>query len=161
MRIFWALLSIVLATVAQTALSRVSPAAALYFDPYVLVMVYAGLTRGETHGMLTGAAAGWVQDVHFGGRVVGISGLTKLIVGFLVGLAATRFLLVGVGPQILVLVTATLADSLIAHSLSSVFGISPAELSTWGLAARGVVNALSGVLLFALVDRRFRRDGHA
>ena len=55
------------------------------FDPFLLVVVYCGLTGGEVHGMLAGAAAGWVQDVHFGGRILGLSGLSKLLVGFGVG----------------------------------------------------------------------------
>ena len=158
MRIFGTLLAIALATLLQTGLSLIWPAEARVFDPFLLVMVYCGLTRGETHGMLAGAAAGWVQDVVFGGRIVGISGLTKVIVGFVVGVAATRFLLVGIGPQILVVFSATVADAVITHSLASVFSIPTDELSAWGLALRGAVNAGVGVLLFAFVDRRVRRD---
>jgi rod shape-determining protein MreD len=158
-RVFWTLLAIALATVLQTALSHVWPGQRLLFDPFLLVMVYCGLTRGETHGMLAGAAAGWVQDVIFGSRVVGISGLTKVIVGFVVGLAATRFLLVGIGAQVLVLFAATIADALITHSLASAFSIPSQELSVWGLASRGAVNAVSGVLLFAFIDRRLRGEG--
>jgi rod shape-determining protein MreD len=159
MRAFWTLLAIAVATVLQTALSKVWSGQRLYFDPFLLVMVYCGLTRGETHGMLAGAAAGWVQDVIFGGRVVGISGLTKLIVGFVVGLAATRFLLVGAVAQVLVLFAATVADALITHSLASVFSIPLGELSVWGLASRGAVNAFVGALLFSFVDRRLRGEG--
>jgi rod shape-determining protein MreD len=158
MRVFWTLLAIALATVLQTGLSRVWPGQALLFDPFLLVMVYCGLTRGETHGMLAGAAAGWVQDVIFGGRIVGISGLTKVIVGFVVGLAATRFLLVGVGAQVLVLFAATIADAVITHSLASVFSIPSHELSAWGLASRGAVNAFLGVVLFSFIDTRLRGE---
>ena len=158
MRVFWTLVAIAIATVLQTALGLVWPGVARVFDPYLLVMVYCGLTRGETHGMLAGAAAGWVQDVHFGGRIVGISGLTKVIVGFVVGVAATRFLLSGIGSQVLVVFTATVADAIIMHSLASVFSIPTDELSTWGLALRGAVNAGVGVVLFTFVDRRLRSD---
>lgn len=158
MRAFWTLVAIAFATLVETALGHLWPRQDLLFDPYLLVMVYCGLTRGETHGMLAGAAAGWVQDVHFGGRVVGISGLTKLLVGFVVGLAATRFLLVGAGPQILVLFAATVADAVVTHSLASVFSIPTHELSVGGLAARGATNAVIGVLVFAVVDRRFRGE---
>jgi rod shape-determining protein MreD len=158
-KVFWTLLVIAFATLVQSGLSLIWPGQARVFDPFLLVMVYCGLMQGETHGMLGGAAAGWAQDVFFGGRIAGISGLTKLIVGFLVGLAATRFLLVGPGPQVLVLFAATIADALITHSLASVFSIPTDELSAWGLALRGAVNAAVGVILFGFVDRRFRGDG--
>lgn len=158
MRVFWTLVAIALATAVQTGLSLVWPGEARVFDPYLLVMVYCGLTRGESHGMLAGAAAGWAQDVVHAGRIAGISGLTKVIVGFVVGLAATRFLLVGVGSQILVVFAATVADALITHSLASVFSIPTDELSVLGLAIRGAVNAGVGVVLFAFVDRRLRSD---
>jgi rod shape-determining protein MreD len=160
-RVFWTFLTIALAAAVQTALSHAWPGQAVVFDPFLLVMVYCGLTRGETHGMLAGAASGWVQDVIFGGRGVGISGLTKLLVGFVVGLAATRFLLVGVGAQVLVLFAATIADAVITRSLNSVFSIPSHELSAAGLATRGAVNAFVGVLLFSFIDSRLRREGRA
>jgi hypothetical protein len=47
--------------------------------------------------MLTGMVAGWVQDVQFSGSVMGISALTKLLVGFTVGWASARFFLAGLG----------------------------------------------------------------
>jgi rod shape-determining protein MreD len=158
-RAFWTLLAIVLATLTQTVLSRLWPAESRVFDPYLLVMVYCGLTRGETHGMLAGAAAGWAEDAHFGGRIAGISGLTKLILGFVVGLAATRFLLVGLGAQILVLFSATVADAVITHWLASVFGIPTDELSAGALALRGTVNAVVGAAIFTFLERRRNARG--
>jgi len=160
-RAFWTLLAIGTAAVLQSGLSIVLPRAPHSFDPFLLVVVYCGLTYGETHGMLAGAVAGWVQDVLFGGQVAGLSALTKLVLGFGVGLAGTRFLLVGPGPQILVLFAATIIDAVITHWLASVFGIRTHELSAPGLAFRGVVNALAGVVLFALLDRNLSRDGRS
>jgi rod shape-determining protein MreD len=159
MKVFWTLLAIGAASLAQSALSLIWPAEARVFDPFLLVMVYCGLTYGETQGMLAGAAAGWIQDIYFGGRVAGLSALTKIIVGFVVGLAATRFLLVGPAAQILVVFTATIADAVITHSLASVFSIPTDELSVWGLTLRAGVNAVAGVLLFTFVDRRLRGEG--
>jgi cell shape-determining protein MreD len=62
-RPFWTLLAIGLAALAQSGLSLLWPAQARMFDPFLLVMVYCGLTYGETHGTLAGAAAGWIQDI--------------------------------------------------------------------------------------------------
>jgi rod shape-determining protein MreD len=158
MKTFWTLLAIVAAAVLQTALSRIFPHSSQLFDPFLLVVVYCGLTYGETHGMLAGTVAGWVQDVQFGGQIAGLSGLTKLILGFLVGLAGTRFLLVGAAPQILVISAATIADALLMHSLASVFSIQTLDLSATGLAIRAVVNALVGAGIFTMIDRRVGRE---
>ncbi len=87
--------------------------------------------------MLAGAAAGWVQDVHFGGPCLGLSALAKLVVGFTVGLAAGHFLLAGPGPRALVLLVATLADALIFHWLASVFDVAGGGPLAAGPAARG------------------------
>ena len=160
MRVFWTLLAIAGAALLQSALGHLSGRVAHTFDPFLLVMLYCGLTWGETHGMLTGAVAGWVQDVLFGGQVAGLSGLTKLVLGFVVGLAGTRFLLVGPAPQILVVFAATIIDGLALQSLASVFSIRTDELSAGGLAIRGGINALVGVVLFGVVDRYVGRDRH-
>lgn len=154
MRAFGTVLAIVGALLLQSALSAVLPAAARVFDPFLLVLVYCGLSFGETHGMLAGGAAGWVQDSFFGGHVLGLSGLTKVLLGFAVGLAATRFQLTEAGPRALVLVAAVVVDVLLLGALAAMFDIAVGRPSVSGLALRAVVNAVLGVLLFELLERR-------
>ena len=158
MRVFWTVLAIAVAALLQTALGQLSGGLPFAVDPFLLVVLYCGLTWGETHGMLAGTVAGWVQDVLFGGQVAGLSGLTKLVIGFVVGLAGTRFLLVGPAPQILVIFASTIVDSLLLQSLASVFSVRTDELSAGGLAIRAAVNAVIGVLLFSVLDRRVQRE---
>lgn len=161
MKVLWTALAILSALLVQSALSRVAPAQARTLDPFLLVLVYCGLTGGEIHGMLAGAAAGWVEDVHFGGPVVGLSGLAKVIVGFGVGLAGTRFLLTGPLPRLLVLFTATLADAVLFERLASFFDIPTQALSLTALLARGAANAVVGTALYAVVERRLGREARA
>lgn len=156
MKAFWTAMALLSALLVQSALSQLFPAQARIFDPFLLVLVYCGLTGGETHGMLAGLAAGWVQDVQFGSPVAGLSGLTKVIVGFGVGLAGARFLLVGPGSRILVLFVATLVDALIFERLAAVFEIRVYELSFAGLVSRATINAMVGGPLYEIVDRRAR-----
>lgn len=156
-RTFWTALAILAALLAQTALGRVMPLQARVFDPFLLVVVYCGLTGGETHGMLAGAAAGWVQDVHFGGRVLGLSGLSKVLVGFGVGVGSTRFHLGEPGARLLVLMVATVADALLFGQLAQVFDVQAYELSTFGIIVRAVVNGAVGMIVFETVDRQLRR----
>ena len=156
MKAFWTALALLAALLVQSALSRIVPGALRYFDPFLLLLVYCGLIGGSSRGMLTGAAAGWIQDVHFGGRVLGLFGLTKLIIGFLVGASSTRFHLAEPTSRALVLFLATLADALILRGLALMFDVDAYMLSPVGLLVRGAVNALAGVLLFEAVERRLR-----
>lgn len=153
--------ALLMALVAATAFGQLIPGFGRIIDPFLLVVVYCGLRGGETHGMLTGLAAGWVQDAHFAGPVLGISPLTKVVVGFAVGLAGTRFLLVGVGARTMVLLAAAAADALLFQWLAAVFDVRVIELGPLGLLWRATVNAGLGVGLFELADRRLPREGEA
>jgi hypothetical protein len=90
--------------------------------------------------------------------VLGLSALTKIVVGFAVGMAGARFLLVGPGARTLVLLAATFGDALLFQWLASVFDLRTLELSPLGLLWRATVNASLGVVLFELIDRRIRRE---
>jgi rod shape-determining protein MreD len=156
MSALWTLVSLVLALMVQTGLSLVGPRHAAHFDAFLLVVVYAALSRGETHGLLVGALAGWIQDVQFGGTVVGLSALTKLVLGFALGFASTRFMLQGALPRTLVLMGASLLDVLLFERLAAMLGIAVSEVSLAGLLLRATLNAAIGGLLFRALDRRLR-----
>jgi rod shape-determining protein MreD len=156
-RTLWTGLAIGGAVLVQTALGYLVPFPGRYLDPFLLVAVYCALAGGETHGMLAGAAAGWVQDVVFGGRVLGLSALSKLLVSFAVGVGGGRFLIASAGARALVVLLATVADAALVLWLVSVFSLEATGLSPLALASRASVNALVGGLLFALADRRRER----
>ena len=90
MRVVWVGLALVAALVLQSGLGLVAPEDGRIFDPFLLVVVFSGLALGEVGGALVGTGAGWIQDIHFGGSVLGLSGLTRLLVGFAVGAAGSR-----------------------------------------------------------------------
>jgi cell shape-determining protein MreD len=154
MKIAWTALAILAALCLQSALGVLAPAHARAFDPFILVVVYCGLTGGESHGMLAGMAAGWVQDIHFGGPVVGPSALTKLVVGFGVGLAASRFLISGTAPRLLTLFVAGIADAWLLERLAAVFDLPLGSMGLLAQLSRAAVNAVAGVVAFELVELR-------
>jgi hypothetical protein len=149
-RAVWTAAALLAALLAQSALSRIAPGQARILDPFLLVVVYCGLAGGETHGMLAGLAAGWVQDVQFGG-------LTKVVVGFGVGAASSRFLLSGPAARVLVLFVAALTDTLLFERLAAAFEIAVHPLSPLAILARAMLNALLGGPLYELLDRRLIR----
>jgi rod shape-determining protein MreD len=142
-RAVWTALALVGAVLVETALAHLVSSPGRYLDPFLLVVVYCALVRGETHGMLAGAAAGWVQDVMFGGRVLGLSALAKLLVGFSVGLAGGRFLIATTAARALVVLLAAVADALLVEWLMSVFSIESRGLPPLALAARATRTARS------------------
>ncbi len=151
-------LALALAFVIQSALTLILPGPGRLLDPFLVVVVYCGLTGGETHGMLAGAAAGWIQDTQFGGTVNGLSALTKLLVGFVVGVAATRFLMAATSARLLVLFAATLVDALVFERLALVFEVGASDVSLRLLFARAIANAILGVLAFQAFEMRMRRE---
>jgi rod shape-determining protein MreD len=153
--------AILMALVVSTALGQLVPPLGRIVDPFLLVVVYCALRGGETHGMLAGLAAGWVQDAQFAGPVLGFSPLCKIIIGFTVGLAGSRFLLAGLGARTLVLLAASAADTLLFQWLAAVFDVRIIDPGPLGLLWRATVNAALGVALFELIDRRLPREGHA
>jgi rod shape-determining protein MreD len=154
-------LALVSALLLQSVLTRVLPAHARVFDPFLLVMVYYGLSGGETEGMVIGAIGGWIQDIQFGGGVLGLSGLCRVLLGFGVGMAGTRFHLTEPAPRALVLFLAAVADALVFTALAGAFDVAITHLSPLLLLTRAAVNAGVGVVAFELVDRRLRRRRHA
>jgi len=156
-RVVWTGLALAGAVLVETALAHLVASPGRYLDPFLLVLVYCALARGETHGMLAGAAAGWVQDVMFGGRVLGLSALSKLLVGFVVGLAGGRFLIATTAARALVVLLAAFADALVVQWLASVFSVDLLPLPPLALLSRATLSALVGGVLFALVERRLAR----
>ena len=158
MKVLFTALALVVALLLETALSRLLPGGARVFDPFLVVMVYCALIGGETHGMLTGMVAGWVQDVQFGGPILGLSAFAKILVGYAAGVAAGRFLIVGPAARALVLLLATLADALVFQWLAAVFDLRVLDLSPFTLASRASMNAVVGAFLFEVLDRRVSRS---
>jgi rod shape-determining protein MreD len=155
-RAFLLIAAMLAALLLQSVLTQIAPPQARLFDPFLIVVVYCGLAFGETYGMFAGTLAGWIQDVHFGGTVAGLSGLSKILIGFSVGVAGGRLLVSGPAQRLLILFAATLMDALLFERLASVFEVSLAELSLTGLFGRATVNAIVGAGLFELLERRVR-----
>ena len=157
-RLFWTGVAILGAVLVETALGYLVSEPGRYLDPFLLVVVYCALRGGEGQGLLAGVAAGWVQDVLFGGPILGLSALAKLLVGFVVGAAGSHFLISGAAARALVLLLATVADALLVQWLASVFGIEASPMSPVTLASRATLTAVVGGALYALVDRRLQRS---
>jgi hypothetical protein len=137
---------VVAALLLQSALSLLLPAYAVLFDPFLIITVFVCLTRGEGAGMLVGAAAAWAQDLAFGGPVLGLLGLARILTAYAVGYTGRRFLISNFLAQ-----SATLF-------IAAVFEVPLRELPVLTILERAVVNAIIGAGVFQLVERRLRRE---
>lgn len=155
-RLFWTAVAILGAVLVETALGYLVSEPGRYLDPFLLVVVYCALSGGEGQGLLAGTAAGWVQDLLFGGPILGLSALAKLLVGFVVGAAGSHFLISGAPARALVLLLASAADALLVQWLASVFAIEASPMSPVILTSRATLTAVVGGLLYAVIDRRLQ-----
>jgi rod shape-determining protein MreD len=155
-RAFWFALALVGAVLVQTALGYLVAGPGRFVDPFLLVVVYAALAAGDTRGMLAGAAAGWVQDVVFGGRILGLSALSKLTIGYAVGAAGGRFLITTPGARAFAVLVASAADGILVPWLASVFQIEVTPVGPLAFLGRACANALIAGLVFSAVERRLR-----
>ena len=85
-------LAIVGALVLQTTLSGLIVGSTVAVNLVLVAVVYLALTYGPVTGLLSGMIGGLAQDALAGG-IVGLGGLTKTLIGFIVGLLSAQFIL--------------------------------------------------------------------
>ena len=118
---------------------------------------------------MAGTVGGLIQDALAGG-IVGIGGLSKTLVGFLVGVLGAQFIVSQTVPRFVMFVGATVAArGLLPGAVRAGRGAAVPAASTRRCSRRRSINGLIGVLAFMLVERgpemlqrrRARRVGRA
>ena len=151
MRTLRVALAVVAALFVQTTLSPLLGRAAIVVDFGLVVVVFAGLTMGPAAGLLTGSVTGLVQDALAGG-VVGLSGLSKTLVGFASGVFGTMFIVTRPVPRYVVFFLASLVDAAILAGLHAVFDARSWPPAYAATVARALFNAAVGVAVFLAVE---------
>lgn len=90
MRSFVFLLLVTIALLLQSTLFSFLQVAGVKPDLVLMLVVFNGFLRGSREGAFLGFLAGLAQDI-FTGNYIGLNALTKMIAGYLVGLAEARF----------------------------------------------------------------------
>jgi rod shape-determining protein MreD len=144
------LVAIALALALQTTLDRFLESGAGGVDLVLVAVVYVALTSGPVGGMLTGSLAGLLQD-SFGIGPVGIGGLAKSIVGFLVGVVGQQFIVTAALPRLLMFLAATVVHSAVFMGLYVALDLRAfPPWTTIGLQA--LANAVAGVVAFTVIE---------
>lgn len=153
MKLLEVAIAILVAFVVQTVLGRYVPLLGNHVDLFTVVAAGFGLVRGRMPGMVSGAAAGLLQDA-FSGGFLGFNGISKTTVGYLSGIAGRHLIIRGWSTRLLFFALATLLDLVIlavvgyAAEFPRVVGEGFAPLYLcFG-------NAFAGILLVRALERR-------
>lgn len=138
-------IAVVVALLAQTTIVSVLAGAGAPVDLVFVVVVFTALSRGPVVGLWTGTFAGLLQDALSGG-IIGVSGLTKTVVGVLVGVAGSQFIVGTIWHRLVILLTASVVHAFCYIGIYAL--ISPGEpVATLGMVGvQALANALAGVL---------------
>jgi len=157
-------LAIAGALVLQTTLSGLVVGVRLGVNLVLVAVVYLALAYGPVTGLLAGAIGGLAQDALAGG-IVGIGGISKTLVGFVVGVLAAQFNLSTTVPRLVMFVAATFMHELVFAGGQAIAGGGGSGLQLSATLVQALVNALIGVAAFLVVEngpevmqrRRMRR----
>lgn len=159
------LLAIALALALQTTLTRFAVAGTGAIDVVLVAVVYVALTTGPVGGMLSGTVAGLIQDALSSG-VIGIGGLAKTLVGFLVGAFGQQFIVTAALPRLVMFVAATALHAAVFMGLYVALGLRVFTSPWTAIISQALSNAVVGLISFAIIEslpgmleRRRRRRG--
>jgi len=139
-----------LALLVQTTLVPVVAGGGAPVDLVLIVVVLAALQRGPVVGLWTGTFAGLVQDALSGG-IIGVSGLTKTVVGVVAGVAGSRFILGTVWHRLAILITASFMHAFCYLGIYTLIGPEGPAVPIGIVAVQAAVNALVGVVALFVV----------
>ena len=146
------LIAVTAALALQTTLSGLMIGGRIPVNLVLVAVVYVALAYGAVTGMLAGTAAGLAQDA-LAGSIVGIGGLSKTLVGFLVGVLGAQFIVSQTIPRFVMFVGATLLHEIVFEALYALVEGRAFALQLSAALVQAVVNALVGVIAFYIVEQ--------
>ncbi len=151
MKTAWVGLGLGLALALQTTLAPMLADVGVPVDLVLVVVVTAAVANGSLAGLWTGTVGGLLQDALSGG-VIGVGGLAKSLVGYLVGQVSSRFFITRSWHQLLVFFVASVVH---AGCFLGVYGLLSGEgrLTSYGaVLAQATANAAVGVAVAVALE---------
>jgi len=139
------------AVVLQTTLAGFLVPGAMAVDLVLVVVVYVALTSGPVAGLLAGTVGGLVQDALSSG-ILGMGGLTKTLVGFLVGHFGTQFIVTATVPRVLVFAAASAAHAGLFMGAYTLLELRSFPSPFPAVALQAVGNGVLGVVGFQVAE---------
>lgn len=151
MKVIVVLAALVVALLLQTTIAGMSLEGGSLVNFVLIAVVYLALALGAMTGLLAGVAGGLAQDA-IAGSVLGIGGLAKTIVGFLVGVLGAQFIVSQPIPRFVMFVGATFLHEVCFQGLHSLVEGQTFQFGLRSVLAQAAVNGLVGVLAFSVVE---------
>jgi rod shape-determining protein MreD len=145
-------LALVGALVLQTTLSGLIVGSTVAVNLVLVAVVYLALTYGPVTGLLSGMIGGLAQDALAGG-IVGLGGLTKTLIGFIVGLLSAQFNLTSTVPRLVIFVVATFVHQLLLAGLQRITGGPMMSVQMSRVLVQALINGGIGVIAFFVVEQ--------
>jgi len=136
----------------QTILAGLFLGGRIVVNLVLVAVVYVALSFGPVTGLLVGMAGGLAQDALAGG-IVGIGGLAKTLIGFVVGVLSAQFIVSQTLPRFVMFVAATFVHEVIFQGLHALLESRPMGLHYSAVLTQAVINGLVGLIAFWLVER--------
>jgi rod shape-determining protein MreD len=146
------LIALTAALALQTTLAGLMIGGRIPVNLVLVAVIYIALSFGAVTGMLAGAAAGLAQDA-LAGSIVGIGGLSKTLVGFLVGVLGAQFIVSQTIPRFVMFVGATMLHEIMFEALYALVEGRAFALKMSTVLVQALVNALLGVIAFYIVEQ--------
>ena len=151
MRTAGVLVAIALALALQTTLARFVVGGTAAIDLVLVAVVYIALTSGPVSGMLAGSVAGLIQDSLSTG-VIGIGGLAKATVGFIVGIVGQQFIVTATLPRLVIFIGATVGNQALFMAIYVLLQQRSFPSPWKAVASQALGNAIVGMIAFAIVE---------
>ena len=151
MKAFGVVGTLVGALALQMAFARFAIGGRWSLDLVLVAVAFIALKWGPGAGVIGGTLGGITQDALSGG-VIGVSGLSKTIVGFFVGVIGSQFVVARPGPRMVVVAGASVANRLLVLAISSAIELHWAGVSWTAMLTEMGLNALSALVLFQSIE---------
>jgi rod shape-determining protein MreD len=143
--------ALVAALLLQTTVAGMSLRGGTLVNLVLIAVICIALSMGALTGLLAGAAGGLVQDAVAGG-IVGIGGLSKTMVGFLVGVLGAQFIVSQPLPRFVMFAGGTLLHELCFQSLYALVELRSVQFAWRTMLTQAAINAIIGILALQIVE---------
>jgi rod shape-determining protein MreD len=143
--------ALIAALLFQTTVAGMSLHGGTLVNFVLIAVICIALSLGALTGLLAGAAGGLVQDAVASG-VVGIGGLSKTLVGFLVGVFGAQFIVSQPLPRFVMFVGGTVLHELCFQSLYALVELRSVRFAWGTMLTQAAINGIIGVLTLQIVE---------
>lgn len=151
MKALGVLVGLVVALLIQTTLGGMSLQAGTRVNFVLVAVVFIALLLGAVPGLLAGMAGGLAQDAVAGG-IVGIGGISKTVVGFMVGVLGAQFIVSQPLTRFVMFFGATVLHELCFQALYALAESHGVRFHYRDVMTQAAVNGLVGIAAFYLVE---------